>query len=283
MQQLLERILREQDTFPTAQKQVAAYVVDNYYQIPFLSITALARNIGVSDTTIIKFCTQLGFDGFGDFKKVFSDYVHSELIMYNKLSRSSMDMDTASSPFKQVLDEDIANIQSTLSNSINQENMAKLVEMIQQAKGIYAVGGRSSAILAHYLASTLRYLGLQIHTFSDGVGDQLDQLFTIQKTDLVIALCFPRYTSFIIEGLRELHERGIPIVLITDTGLSPAYPYADLVFHCSISTNAYFPCYASCLSLLSVICRSTGIALKGKATDHIHALEQSLLEHNIFL
>ena len=99
MQELLERIMKEQDSFPAAQKQVAAYVVDNYYQIPFLSITALARNIGVSDTTIIKFCNQLGFSGFGDFKKVFSDYVHSELTMYNKISRSSLSPHSEHSPF----------------------------------------------------------------------------------------------------------------------------------------------------------------------------------------
>lgn len=284
MQELLARILKEQDTFPAAQKQVAAYVVDNYFQIPFLSITALARNIGVSDTTIIKFCNQLGFDGFGEFKKIFSDYVHSELVMYNKLSSSSAgDAQTVRSPFQQVLDEDIANIQSTLANPINQENMPKLMDMIQKANGIYAVGGRASAVLANYLASTLRYLGLQVHTLSGGVGDQLDQMFTIQKTDLVIALCFPRYTSFMIDGLKELHERNVPIVLITDTGLSPAYPYADLVFHCAVSTDGYFPCYASCLSLLSVICRSAGIHLKEKATDHIHMLEKSLLDYGIFL
>lgn len=282
MQELLERIMKEQASFPAAQRLVAAYIVDNYYQVPFLSITSLSRNIGVSDSTIIKFCAQLGFEGFGEFKKVFSDYVHSELVMYNKLS-SSTEENAENSPFAQVLSEDVANIQNTLSAPLNQENMGKLVQMIQKSKNIYALGGRSSAILADYLASALRYLGLPVHTLSGGVEDYLDQMFTITKEDLVIAVSFPRYTAFMVDGLRMLHERGVPIVLITDTGLSPAYPYADLVFQCWVNTNAYFPSYASCMSLMSVICRTTAIALKSKAANHIHSLEKTLLSQRIFL
>ena len=283
MQELLERIMKEQDSFPAAQKQVAAYVVDNYYQIPFLSITALARNIGVSDTTIIKFCNQLGFSGFGDFKKVFSDYVHSELTMYNKISRSSLSPQSEHSPFSEVLEEDMANIQSTLTNPINLDNMDHLLQMIQSAKGIYALGGRSSSALAEHLASTLRYLGLQVHTMTGGVGEYLDQISTISTEDLVIAFCFPRYTKLIVDSLRDLHEKGIPIVLITDTGLSPAYPYADLVFHCSVTSSAYFPCYASCMSLINAICRGAGAALNPNASLHVRDLEKQLLERDVFL
>lgn len=283
MQELLDRIMKEQDSFPAAQKQVAAYIVDNYYQIPFLSITSLARNIGVSDTTIIKFCNQLGFSGFGDFKKVFSDFVHSELIMYNKLSRSSLSPASANTPFAEVLEEDMANIQSTLSNPINLDNINHLIQMIQSAQGIYTVGGRSSAALAEHLACTLRYLGLQVHALTNGIEDFFDRVSTIQKEDLIIAFCFPRYTRLIVESLRDLHEKGVPIVLITDTGLSAAYPYADLVFHCSVTSNSYFPCYASCMSLINVICRATGAALNPNAAIHVRDLEKLLLERGIFL
>ena len=110
-----------------------------------------------------------------------------------------------------------------------------------------------------------------------------DAVRAAREEDLVIAVSFPRYTAFMVDGLRMLHERGVPIVLITDTGLSPAYPYADLVFQCWVNTNAYFPSYASCMSLMSVICRTTAIALKSKAANHIHSLEKSLLSQRIFL
>ena len=70
LNELLERIRLEQGTLSAAQQQVAAYVVENYYQIPFLSISALAAAIGVSDNTIVKFCVRFGFDKFAQFKNI---------------------------------------------------------------------------------------------------------------------------------------------------------------------------------------------------------------------
>ena len=203
--------------------------------------------------------------------------------MYNKISRSSLSPNSEHSPFSEVLEEDMANIQSTLTNPINLDNMDHLIQMIQSAKGIYALGGRSSSALAEHLASTLRYLGLQVHTIMGGIEDYLDQISTIRTENLVIAFCFPRYTKLIVDSLRDLHDKGVPIVLITDTGLSPAYPYADLVFHCSVTSNAYSPCYASCMSLINAICRGAGAALNPNASLHVRDLEKQLLERGIFL
>ncbi len=281
MQELLDRIMKEHESLPAAQRQVAAYVVNNAMQVPFLSITALAREIGVSDTTIIKFCNQLGFDGFGDFKKVFVDDVYSRLTMYNKIANNNTVSVKKGTIFDDVMCEDIENIQATLTNPTNLENMDKLIEMLQNTEEVYAVGARSSAVLSDFLASTLRYLGIKVHTLTGGVGDYLDRLFAVTPKDVVIAFSFPRYTGFIVDILKDLHQRGIKIVLITDTGLSPAYPYADLVFQCSVSTNGYLPTYCSCLSLIGVICRNASTALKHKAAQHVRDLESKLLEHGV--
>ena len=66
---LLTLIKNSYETLAPAQKSVARYIVESYQNIPFLSVTAMAREIGVSDTTIIKYCMQLGFSGYGDFKR----------------------------------------------------------------------------------------------------------------------------------------------------------------------------------------------------------------------
>ena len=83
--ELLDHIRREQDNFPAAQKKVAAFVVENYQQIAFLPISALSQRVGVSDNTVIKFCNHLGYEKFTEFKKEFTSYAHSELLIYNKI------------------------------------------------------------------------------------------------------------------------------------------------------------------------------------------------------
>jgi len=282
MQDLLERIKREQEFFPAAQRQVAAYVVENYYQIPFFSITTLAKQIGVSDTTIIKFCNQLGFEKFAEFKKIFSAFVHSELIMYNKLSQPTEETNGEENVFDQVMEEDIANVRTTLTDPLNRKNLPLLLSKIQAARSIYVTGGRSSGTLASYCTATLRYLGLKVFDISSHMSDYIDRVALIDPEDLVIAFCFPRYTSLVVDTIHDLHARNVPVVLITDTGLSPAYPSADLVFHCSVSSAAYFPYYASCMSLISTICKAAGAVQKESASKHVHTLEKQLLERGVF-
>ncbi len=281
LQQLLDRIRSCYSQLSPAQKLVAAYVVENSYQIPFLSITKLAKNIGVSDSSVIKFCNQMGYAKFAAFKKKFSGHVRSELVMSNKLSAE--DAVQAENPVTAGMEEDLAAIRATLTDPANGQALEKLLPMLKKAKHIYVTGGRASGYMAGILANALRYLGLKTHAVEFGVGDYWDRLSMVTPEDLVIAVSMPRYTAQVVDALSMLHKTGVPIALITDTGLSAAHGYADPVFHCSVSSSYYFPCYAGCLSMISAICRAAGSSLKGDAARHISTLETQLLEQGIFL
>lgn len=281
LQQLLDRIRSSYSQLSPAQKLVAAYVVENSYQIPFLSITKLAGNIGVSDSSVIKFCNQMGYAKFAAFKKKFSGHVRSELVMSNKLSGG--DAVQAEDPVTAGMEEDLASIRTTLTDPANRQALQKLLPMLKKARHIYVTGGRASGYMAGILANALRYLGLKTHAVEFGVGDYWDRLSMVGPEDLVIAVSMPRYTAQVVEALGLLHKAGVPIALITDTGLSAAHGYADPVFHCAVTSGYYFPCYAGCLSMISAICRAAGISLKGDAAQHISTLETQLLEQGIFL
>ena len=201
--------------------------------------------------------------------------------MSNKLSES--DVDGAEDPLAAEMEEDISAIQSALTDPANQLSLSRLVPMIEKARHIYITGGRASGFLAGLFANALRYLGLKVHEVNIGMGDYWDRLSMVEQDDLVIAICFPRYTAQVVEALGKLHEARIPIALITDTGLSPANSFADPVFRCNVTSGYYFPCYSGCLALISGICRATGAALKVDAAEHISRLERQLLEQGIFL
>lgn len=280
--ELIEKIVKAKSELPAAQRLVAAYVMDNCYQIPFLSITTLAKNIGVSETTVIKFCTQMGFGSFAEFKKAFSESVHSELVMTRRISEIAEVEQESDSLFSRVSEEAVANIQETLSNPINRQSLEKLLPMMKEAHSIYMLGGRSSEFLSEYFAHTLRYLGLPVQTIGGGLSDQFDKISLIGSQDLVIVTCFQRYTSLIIELLQDLLSRGVPIVLITDQGPSPAVPYANLVFYCSVASTGYFLCYSSYMALTNVI-GTAAAAYFENAADYVRELEKKLLRLGVFI
>jgi len=282
IEELLDRIRRGQDNYSSSQRLVANYIINNYFQIPFLSITALAKNIGVSNSTIINFCNLLGYDKFAEFKKEFSNFAHSELIMSNKLMTNTSSDSFEDDFMQKGMLQDFTSIEATLSHSSNKVALQKLLPMIDKADYLYIVGGRSSAILASLFATMLRYLDLKVQEIDLGCSDYPDRIAMIGEKDLVIAISFPRYTAQCINALNLLHDKGTPIALITDMGLSPACKFADIVFCCSVSSDFYFPCTAGCLSLINVICRAVGSARKNSAASHICQLEQFLINEGIF-
>ncbi len=283
IERLFARIHKEQSNFSSSQRLVANYILNNYYQIPFLSITALSKNIGVSNSTVIGFCSLLGYNKFAEFKKEFSDYAHTELVMSNRLiTNVSHDAGEDDAMQKSML-QDYASIEATLSDASNKAALHDLLPMIDKAEYVYIVGGRSSAILAALFATMLRYLDLRVQEIDLGGSDYPDRIAMFNEKDLVIAISFPRYAAQCVGALKHLHENGVPIALITDMGLSPASEYADIVLRCSVSSDYYFPCTAGCLSLIGAICRAVGSARKNSAVSHMRQLEQFLIEEGIFI
>lgn len=285
LKELLDYIRREQQNYSPSQKRVAAYVLENYKQIPFDSITALSEKIGVSHYSVISFCKSLGYSKFSEFKKELSKYT-SDLIIYNRLSEDENTADTVYDHnyyLDQALSEDMNAIQSTLTNQENRENLPKIVDMLDSARYIYVTGGRTSSHFAGLFASFLRYLNLKVIELTPDRGDYWDRIAMIEPEDLVIAVTFPRYTAQIVESLADLHQDGIPIVLITDNGLSPAQLYADLTFYCEVASTSYVQCYTGCLALISAICRVVSNSRKQKAADHVRELEEHLLEKGVFI
>lgn len=283
--ELLDYIRKEQENYSPSQKRVAAYVLENYKQIPFDSITALSEKIGVSHYSVITFCKSLGYSKFSEFKKELSKYA-SDLIIYNKLSENEEHPDAIHDHnyfLDQALVEDMSAIQSTLTNQENRDNLPKIVDMLDSARYIYVTGGRTSSHFAGLFASFLRYLNLKVIELMPERGDYWDRIAMIEPEDLVIAVTFPRYTAQIVNSLADMHKAGIPIVLITDNGLSPAQPYADLTFYCEVSSTSYVQCYTGCLSLISAICRVVSNSRKQKAAGHLRGLENHLLEKGVFL
>ena len=281
---LLDRIQQEQSGYSPSQKRVAAYVLENYKQIPFNSITTLSDRIGVSQYSVITFCKNLGYNKFSEFKKEFSQYA-ADLIIYNKLSQKEQNEDIDHDPndyFDQALTEDCAAIEATLRNRHNRESMSRFVEMLNSARYIYVIGGRASSHFAALLASCLRYLDLKVIDLMPDRGDFLDRISMITPKDMVVAISFPRYTAQIVDGLVQIRGAGVPIALITDNHLSPAQSYADLTFYCEVKSTSYVQCYAGCLSLISAICRAASDNCKKKSAQHVHDLEEQLYQQGVF-
>lgn len=250
---VLSKIRNEQLHFSPAMQLVADYILKEFHKIPFLSISALSENIGVSPNTVIKFCNHLGFSRFAEFKKVFSE--HARTVLSEPDGRENMSLGD-NDFFARGLEEEISIISATLNNPANHENLSKAVSMITEAKHTYVCGGHRSYPIADIFTFALQSMCVRAHCF---YCDQKLFSLNVRKAtpeELVMFIMMPPYSEFAVEAMRQLQKKKVPILLLTDTGLSPALPYADLTLYCNYRDNHYLYSNIGVHALINVLTRA---------------------------
>ena len=275
MIELIEKIQASIPNLPPAQKYVAAYVLEHYREIPFLSVTALAKNIKVSDTTIIKFCVKMGFNGFMDFKMVFSKSLQSEITRVNRLEKQ-LHSENEDGFMSQALKCDINNLQSTLDNTHNHHNFSDFVKCIEQAQTVYVLGFRASAVLAQYTALRLRQLNINTIEIIPNLGAYADILTMIRKGDLLITIAFTRCSKATHQSIQYAKEKGITTALITDSFINPCCTHADISLLCATQTVGHALSYVSAFSLINAISAAISGKRAGNVKEHLEQLEKLL-------
>ncbi len=281
MQDVLKKIRAEREAFPPSQRTVADYVLAHYKDVPFLSVTSLADKIGVSDTTVIHFCTRLGFSGYSAFRKSLSEQVQSEITLYSKLNAQIENLGH-SSLLDQVLKDDVGNIELTLNDPHNRTSFDKLLAQIEQADTLFICGFRSASMQAEFLSQSLRMQNRRVVTITPGNGDYTDKLNCITKKDLFLCFVFSRYSGDVIKALEWVHREGIPCAAITDERSSPAFGYADIALLCKTKSSSYQGSYAACSALCNAIITGTSLNRKKQTTQALERLEGLFAEFGTF-
>ena len=275
MNELIENIRLSVPNLSLAQKRVAIYILEHYREIPFMSVTALAGNIGVSDTTVINFCVKMGFNGFMDFKMVFSKSLQSEVTRVNRLEKQ-LHNKSEDDFMSQVLECDINNLQSTLDNAHNHQNFFNFVGQIKQAQNVYVMGFRTSAVLAQYTVLRLRQLNINTIEIIPHLGAYADILTMLRKNDLFIAIAFTRCSKATYKSIQYAKEKGVPTALITDSLINPCCSYADTSLICTTHTVGHGLSYVGVFSLINAVSAAISSDKTNNVKEHLEKLEELL-------
>ena len=220
------------DAYPglsSAKKTVASYFLNHYAALQFSTVTELAEEIGVSDTTIINLCADLGFGGFSSFKRA----VRADLQQETAISISPQNQeDSRETLVSELAATVIKEIQATYSDYNNLATIAESAELMAKAKTVYAIGFWSFSALAKEFCLSLRREGWKAEAIYPDMGDYIDKVLQITSEDVVIAYDFSLYINSMMEICEILHKQQVPIILVTDMGPCPCLPYATLSLHC---------------------------------------------------
>ena len=224
--ELLIRIEERQGQFSKGQKRLADYVIENYDKAVFLTAAKLGEVVGVSESTVVRFATQLGYKGYPGFQKALEELVRNKLnsiqrmeVTYGRISQSEI--------LSTVLHSDIDKIKMTLEE-IDQNAFDLAIETILNAKKIYVIGIRSCAPLASFLSFYLHLVCDNVITVNTNSSSEIfEQLIRINEEDVIIGISFPRYSMRTLKALEFASNRKAKVITLTDSVHSPMNLYSS--------------------------------------------------------
>lgn len=195
------------------EKEISIYILNNMKEILSLTSSEMADNIGVSQSSIIKFIKKLGFNKFGEFKiqvtkelenaKQNKDKIHNEIYLDDSLEDLSA----------KVFNETVKAMEDTLK-TIDHKYFENVIDVIRQSHKILLIGSGMSSIVAKDLEIKLIKIRIDaLHYESSHM--QLMKLATMDEQDLVIAISHRGETEDVIDVIKKAKKKGIKVLSIT--------------------------------------------------------------------
>ncbi|MEG0774810.1 MurR/RpiR family transcriptional regulator [Clostridium sp.] len=262
------------------QKLIAEYILKHYDKAAFMTAAKLGSSVGVSESTVVRFANELGYEGYPELQKALQELIKNKLTTVQRIELSN-DFITQDNALKGVLKSDIENIRATLEK-INYQAFENSVNSIINAKKIYIVGLRSSTALADFLGFYLNLILDNVKIVSYGMSEIFEQMLSLSEEDCVIGIGFPRYAMRTVEVLTFAKSRNADVIAITDSVLSPLATRADHTLIAESNMASFVDSLVAPLSVINALIIAVGLKKKEKISKTFSDLETIWQEHQIY-
>jgi DNA-binding MurR/RpiR family transcriptional regulator len=269
------------DSFSKGFRKVAEYVLENREGIPFISALNLGNEIGVSESTVLRFTKFIGYNGYPDLQKDLAEWIKRKIRPFQKLEEVSQ-TGRKKDIYTSMLNNDIKHL-ITLKRTLSQIQLEKVTKLITQARKKYILGFRTSYSMAYlcsfFLGRILKdvvLLRLEDHNFYNILAE-------VNKKDIALAFSFPRYSKNTLKTVQFLRERQCKVIGITDRITSPLGRISNFTIEVDSSSPTYFNSFTAVISLINCITQAISLKNFRQSTVSLRKLAQVIDDFDILV
>ncbi len=256
--------------FSKGQKRIAAYILQNYDKAAFMTASKLGKLVGVSESTVVRFASELGYDGYPSMQRALQEMIRSRLTSTQRIQAAG-DMFSGQDVLAAVVQSDMEKLRGMVSEADRGE-FRRVVDKIMEARHIYILGVRSSSFVAGYLNFYMHQLIENVTLVqSNAAGEIFEQLFRI-----------PRYSSVTMNTVKFARDRGAGVIAVTDNELSPVYQMADAALLAPCEMISFVDSMVAPLSLINALLIAVGARMGTDATRTFAELEDIWNAYGVF-
>jgi DNA-binding MurR/RpiR family transcriptional regulator len=278
---LINIIQQKYDNFSKGQKLIANYILNHYDKAAYVTAAKLGEIVGVSESTVVRFAIELGFDGYPKLQKVLQELIKSRLTSVQRIEVSSNRINE-DNILKSVLQSDIDKIKITLEQ-LDHSDFNEIVETILNAKRVFILGVRSSATLASFLGFYFNLIFDNIrlvHTTS--VSEMFEQIIRAKEGDVVIGISYPRYSKRTIKAMQFAKNQGAKTIALTDSSESPVAQCADMALLARSDMASFVDSLVAPLSVINALIVAIGMRRKNEVYNTFERLEKIWDEYEVY-
>ncbi len=278
---LLTRINDNMSGFSKGQKLIANFIAEHYDKAAFMTASKLGNTVGVSESTVVRFATELGYDGYPKMQKAMQEMIRDKLTSVQRIEVTKSRM-AGSDILMNVLNQDIDKIRNTIEET-SREDFANAVKAISKAKTIYIFAVRSSAALASFLGYYYSLIFDNVKVISNyGETEIYEKLFRIGEDDVIIGISFPRYSNAAVKAMTFAKRRGAKVIALTDSMTSPLCSLSDYILIAKSDMASVVDSLVAPLSMINALIVATVIELDGKVERTFERLESIWEEYDVY-
>lgn len=278
---VLHLIRTGMDDFSKGQKRIANYILSNYDKAAFMTACRLGQIAQVSESTVVRFASQLGYDGYPAMQKALQELIRGKLTSIQRIEASGHQIN-GSDIAGSVMQRDMETIRNTIER-MDRTEFDLAVEKLMGAKHIYLLGVRSSSFLAGYLNFYFHLIFENVTLVqSSAAGEIFDQMLRIGPGDVLVGISFPRYSKMAVNAVRFARDRGADVIAVTDSKMSPLYKMASASLLVSSDMISFVDSMAAPVSLLNALIMAVGQQKSSETSENFSELERVWSRYGIF-
>jgi len=257
-----------------SQKKVADFILEHYDRAAFMTAEQIGTETGVSESTVVRFASSLGYQGFSEFQKELAQWMQGRIGVSGRVNSKYSDCESGEI-VKGILTMDARNILDSL-DVFPFDSMENAVTMLNEAKTVYVVGLRSCAPLAEFLAFYLNMLrGNIVLIKTTNVSEIFEQMIHVSEEDAVVGISFPRYSLRTLRALEFANERRARIITITDSSFSPLNMYSTCNLWAKSDMISIVDSLTAPLSVINALLVCFSMKNKDKISENLKRLEET--------
>ena len=279
---LFAKIQSNYNDFSKGQKKLADYIMANYEQAVFMTAVRLGNEVGVSESTAVRFAVELGYEGYPEFRQALEEVVLNKLnsVQRMEVSYSNIPEDKILST---VLMDDIEKIKQTLENENNKEAFHQAVGTILKARRVYIVGIRSCAPLAAFMEFYLHQILDDVRLVtSNNTSEMFEQMMKVDSSDVVIGISFPRYSMRTLKAMEFANNRRAKIITITDSIHSPINLYSACSLLAKSDMASIVDSLVAPLSMINALLVALAMERKDEVMVNLSEMEKLWEEYQVY-